>query len=69
VEECRRTGKPCFVVDLADEAASAAVQMARAWLAANLGGVLNVAGPRASQHAAAYDGARAFLLALLGKER
>jgi hypothetical protein len=38
-------------------------------MAANLPGVLNVAGPRASKHPDIYDRARAFLLALLaGRE-
>jgi hypothetical protein len=39
---------------------------ARAWLVANLpGGVLNVAGPRASKQAGVYERARAFLRTLL----
>jgi hypothetical protein len=66
VQTCRETGKPCLVLDLADEA-EASIRAAREWVAANLvGGVLNVAGPRASERPAAYGRARAFLLALLG---
>jgi len=42
----------------------------REWIKANVGGgVLNVAGPRASKHPSVYDRARAFLLAALGGAR
>jgi hypothetical protein len=63
---CRRAAR--LALDLADEGKqSAAIHTARAWIAANLpGGVLNVAGPRASKHARVYDRAKAFLRALLG---
>jgi hypothetical protein len=65
---CRDTGKPYLVIDLADGGnLSAAIQATCEWIAANLvGGVLNVAGPRPSEHPAIYDRARAFLLAVLG---
>ena len=66
---CRGTGKPYLVIDLADEGnRTAAIQAAREWIAANLaGGVLNVAGPRASEHPAVYEQTRAFLRAVLGE--
>jgi hypothetical protein len=65
---CRRTGKPHSAIDLAgEEKLDAVIHAAHAWIAANLpGGVLNLAGPRASKNAAVYDRARAFLRALLG---
>ena len=69
VEVCRRTGKPYFVVDLAEEGNMAAVvQGVREWIVANLvGGSLNVAGPRASEDKAVYINAKAFLRAVLGE--
>jgi hypothetical protein len=64
VDVCRKSGKPHLVVDPRDEDGLAA---ARDWVRANLaGGVLNVAGPRASEHPGLYEQARAFLQALLG---
>jgi Circularly permutated YpsA SLOG family len=68
VDVCRDLGKLHLVIDLADEGAqAAAVRAARDWIAAELpGGVLNVAGPRASEDAALYGRARAFLRAVLG---
>jgi hypothetical protein len=70
-DECRKAGKPHLVIDLAGEADMAeAVRAARGWVAANVaGGVLNVAGPRASQAPGVYGRARRFLLALLGGRR
>jgi len=54
------------VIDLADEANMAeAVRAAREWIDAT-DGILNVAGPRASEHIGAYDRAKAFILAALG---
>jgi hypothetical protein len=69
VKACRSMGKPHLVIDLADqEGRTAAIASAREWLAAKLpGGVLNVAGPRASKQPHVYDRARALLLALLGR--
>jgi hypothetical protein len=65
---CRRTGKPHFVHDLADPGdQAAAVRTARAWLANLPGGVLNVAGPRASENSAVYERARTFVRGLLGE--
>jgi len=67
VRECGRTGKPYLVIDLADEGDQAAAAHAvRSWIGAHLaGGVLNVAGPRASKNPAIYDRARGFLRAVL----
>jgi hypothetical protein len=43
---------------------TASAVAAREWVGANVrGGVLNVAGPRASKHPSVYNTARAFLLA------
>ena len=68
MEVCRGTRKPYLVIDLAHGGnRTASVQAAREWIAANLaGGVLNVAGPRASEHPAVYERARAFLRVVLG---
>jgi hypothetical protein len=70
VNECVKAGKPHLVIDLAGEADLAeTVRTARAWIATTVGGgVLNVAGPRASKHAEVYGRARAFLLAVLRQE-
>jgi hypothetical protein len=69
VGECRKAGKPCLVIDLADEANLAeAIRAARQWVAATKG-ILNVAGPRASEHASVYDRAKAFILGVLGGEK
>jgi hypothetical protein len=66
VEECRRLGKPHLVIDLAAQGEQAPTVLARDWIRASLpGGVLNVAGPRASQHPGAYEEASRLLLALL----
>src|SRR3954462_12470749 len=63
VNECLKADKPHLVIDLAAAGDLAAtVQLAREWIMANLtGGVLNVAGPRASKDPAVYERARAFL--------
>jgi hypothetical protein len=70
LNECRRVGKPHLVIDLAAEGDQAqAVRAVRDWIRANLdGGVLNVAGPRGSQHASIYGRARELVLALLAGE-
>lgn len=67
VNECHKAGKPHLVLDLAAEGdVYEAVKVAREWVMANLsGGVLNVAGPRASRHPVVYEGARAFVMAVL----
>jgi hypothetical protein len=66
---CRGRGKPHLVIDLTEEEKlDDAIAAARAWIAAHLpGGILNVAGPRASKHSSIYDRARVFLAALLGR--
>ena len=69
LDECREAGKPCLVIDLAHGGSLAeAVRAARDWIETNLpGGVLNVAGPRASELSAVYGPAQAFLRNLLGR--
>jgi hypothetical protein len=62
VEFSAELGKPCLVVDLAEEAG---VTEAIAWIEANAIGTLNVAGPRASKFFLIYDEATAFLGRLL----
>ncbi len=60
-----------MVINLAGEADMAeAVQAARDWIKTRVaGGVLNVAGPRASKDPAVYGRARQFVMALLRGER
>jgi len=67
VRECRSSGKPHLVIDLADEGEQgAAARAVRIWLNAQLaGGVLNVAGPRVSENPAVLERARVFLRAVL----
>jgi hypothetical protein len=71
VNECVRVGRPRLVIDLADERGLGdAVRSAREWVGATPpGGVLDVAGPRASRDQAVYGRARAFVLALLAREK
>ena len=67
VNECVKAGKPHLVIDLAGATDPAGT---REWIKANVGGgVLNVAGPRASKNASVYGRANAFLLAALGGAR
>jgi len=68
VDVCRSIDKPHLIIDLADGGnLTASVQATREWIAANLaGGILNVAGPRASEHPTIYEQTRAFLWAVLG---
>lgn len=63
IECARRAGKPCLIVDLADDAAASAA--ARAWLTAIRPRTLNVAGPRESRTPGIYARATAFLEDLL----
>jgi hypothetical protein len=65
---CRSIDKPYLIIDLADGGnLTASVQAARESIATNLaGGVLNVTGPRGSEHPAVYEHAWAFLRAVLG---
>jgi len=69
IDECRRIRKPHLVIDLCDEGNSTAgVEDVREWIAAKvLGGTLNVAGPRATEHPGLYEYARKFLRAVLGE--
>jgi hypothetical protein len=69
--ECREAGKPHLIIDLASSADVAKpVLAARDWIKTNVSeGVLNVAGPRASERASVYDAAKAFLRAVLGGEQ
>jgi hypothetical protein len=67
LDECRTAGKPCLVIDLGGGDLAESVRAARDWIAAHLrGGVLNVAGPRASEQPDGYGRTAAFLRALLG---
>jgi len=61
---CQRLGKPYLVVDPRD---SSAVPVVLSWLASHGVAVLNVAGPRESQHPGVYASARAFLGELFSK--
>jgi hypothetical protein len=66
-EECRRVGKPHLLIDLAEVDRPEAVGAVREWIARELpGGVLNVAGPRGSEHPSVYPRAKAFAAAVLG---
>jgi hypothetical protein len=69
LEACRTRGKPHLVIDLsAADIGRSSVERAHEWIAANLpGGVLNVAGPRASTHPAVYELAKVFVATLLEK--
>jgi hypothetical protein len=58
-------GRPVLHLDLERIALAPAVTLARDWLAAHAIATLNVAGPRASEDARAYDATRAVLAALL----
>jgi hypothetical protein len=64
---CRSAGKPHLLINMAARAGLAeAVQATREWVKANAGGgVLNVAGPRASKHPGVYEAARSFMRAVL----
>jgi hypothetical protein len=70
IEVCRRKGKPHLVIDLSDEKHAGAVESTRNWIAATAaGGILNVAGPRASQHPKVFERAREFIRAVLSDDR
>ena len=62
VSLARRTGKPVLVVDLE---VSSDIEAVRAWLGENRVEVLNVAGPRESEHPGVHAQAVGFLAALL----
>jgi hypothetical protein len=61
---CTRLGRPCFVADLND---APSVSSVVEWIEFNRIGVLNVAGPRASQQPAIYDRAFDFLCRLFAR--
>ena len=61
----RHLHRPCMCIDLALVPAAAAAEQVRRWLAETKAEVLNVAGPRASEDAAAYSDALAVLNAVL----
>ncbi|MDE0335111.1 MAG: putative molybdenum carrier protein [Defluviicoccus sp.] len=58
VDAAGRLGKPCLVLDMSGLDDDAAASRARAWIEAEGVAALNVAGPRASGQADAYDRAR-----------
>lgn len=58
VDTAGRLGKPCLVLDMGGLDDDAAASTARAWIDAEGVAALNVAGPRASGQADAYDRAR-----------
>lgn len=62
IDVAREMGRPCLVVDLAEDADPAA---ARAWLQQHEVAVLNVAGPRASKNPDLYLRAELFITALI----
>ena len=64
VEETQQSGKPVFVVDLAQ---AVPVTDVRDWIEAHRIRTLNVAGPRASEASGIYEEARACLEALFSK--
>jgi len=65
LEEARRTGKPVLHVDLNELAPASAAERLRRWLADVDPATLNVAGPRASEDAAIYDGVATLVRAVL----
>ncbi|MCS7048331.1 MAG: putative molybdenum carrier protein [Verrucomicrobiae bacterium] len=66
-EFCRDHGKPVCCVDMAETGSEAAVQQARQFVERHRVGVLNVAGPRASQWPGGYDVARRVVGALVAE--
>ena len=63
-EEASRQGKPVLVIDLAQPSS---IPDVRAWTRAHRIGVLNVAGPRASEAPDVYEKAYAYLEALFSQ--
>ncbi|MEK7816539.1 MAG: putative molybdenum carrier protein [Pseudomonadota bacterium] len=61
-----KLGKPCLVVDLAQ---NRNLRPVRAWIKTNGIGVLNVAGPRESGQSGIYAEARRFLTRMLGARK
>jgi len=60
-----KLGKPCLVVDLAQDRN---LRPVRVWIKTHGIGVLNVAGPRESGQSGIYDEARRFLARMLGAQ-
>ena len=58
IDAAREYGRPCLVIDLAEDCESGGV---RAWIEEHDIQTLNVAGPRASKDPSVYDEAAAFL--------
>jgi hypothetical protein len=61
----RQYGKPCLHVDFEKHDADQAVWLVKTWLADKQPGVLNVAGPRASDDPEIYSGAKCVLAGVL----
>jgi putative molybdenum carrier protein len=68
-EEAARLGKPCLWLDLAQLPHELAALRVLSWLEQHAIGVLNVAGPRASEDAEIYQGAFALVSAVLARRR
>lgn len=69
VRFCERLGKPILAVDGNATDAKAAAERAAAFVQAHLATILNVAGPRASQHPGAQGYAKTVIRILLGMLR
>ena len=67
--EALRLGKPCLWIDLDQRALEPAIEHVLAWLERHEVGVLNVAGPRASEDAEIFSSAFALVSALLERSR
>jgi hypothetical protein len=63
IDTAKRLGKPCLVLDLADQPLAATV---RAWANEHAVRILNVAGPRESKCPGIYDEAKEFLTKVFG---
>lgn len=65
-DRARQLGRPVWVIDLATDAAREIAAL-RVWID-QVGGILNVAGPRESEAPGIGEEARGFLAALLGRD-
>ena len=61
----RKYGKPCLHIDFEEQDLDRAVLLVRAWLLDTRPGVLNIAGPRASDDPAAYSKTKCVLAGAL----
>lgn len=68
-EEAARLGKPCLWIDLDATPLEAAIELVLGWCKQYRVGVLNVAGPRASEDARIHESTLALLLAVLTSPR